>query len=240
MEIQSDFFEITTPVESKDAKLFAKIINQGIDSNLEGFTKSKFDTKQTSNGRRLVLNFHKDEIPTLVRRLEEIGTEEALMWADDIKNYKEEESLSESRIVNKKNLSKEYERSAKITNRVEERLNEGMFDATSGTEMTRGGAVPKPYVSRYNPQAGMNHYPGFGKTVNTFMPTMDAQHYGVSANLTSTEALSIAIKRVVKSGAPVNNMDFYQEVNWNLNNMGFDSAQPMDIKEGLKKMLKDK
>lgn len=240
MEIQSDFFEITTPVESKDAKLFAKIINRGIDSDLEGFTKSKFDTKQTSNGRRLVLNFHKDEIPTLIKRLEDIGGEDALMWVEDIKNYKEEESLSESRIVNKKNLSKEFERFSKITNRVDERLNEGAFDSTSGTQMTRGGSTPQSYVSRYNTQAGMNHYPGFGKTVNTFIPSMDAQHYGVSANLTSTEALLIAIKRVIKSGAPVNDMSFYQEVNWNLNNMGFESAQPMDIKEGLKKMLKDK
>ena len=86
----------------------------------------------------------------------------------------------------------------------------------------------------------MTHYPGYGKTVNTFLPGMDTQHYGASANLTFSEGLHIAIKRAIKSGAPVNNMDFYQETNWNLNNMGFDSAQPIDIKETLKKMLKDK
>jgi len=239
MEIQTDFFQITTPVNSSDAKLFTKIVNQGIDSNLEGFTKSKFDTKQTTDGRRLVLDFYKDELPILLRRLEEDGSEEALSWVEDIKQGSKE-SLSESKIVNKKNLSKEFERFSKITNRVEERLNEGMFDATSGTEMTRGGNVPTPYVSIYNTQAGIKHYPGYGKTVNTFIPGAEAQTYSGSANLTSTEALFISIKRVIKSGAPVNNMDFYQEVNWNLNNMGFDSAQPMDIKEGLKKMLKDK
>jgi len=239
MEIQTDFFQITTPVNSSDAKLFTKIVNQGIDSNLEGFTKSKFDTKQTTDGRRLVLDFHKDELPILLRRLEEDGSEEALSWVEDIKQ-KSNESLSESKIVNKKNLSKEFERFSKITNRVEERLNEGMFDATSGSEMTKGGNVPTPYVSRYNTQAGTKHYPGYGKTVNTFIPGADSPTYSGSANLTSTEALFISIKRAIKSGAPVNNMDFYQEVNWNLNNMGFDSAQPMDIKEGLKKMLKDK
>jgi hypothetical protein len=239
MEIQSDFFEITTPTESNDAKLFAKIINQGIDSNLEGFTKSKFDTKQTTNGRRFVLNFHKDELPILLRRLEEDGSEQALSWVEDIKQNSTE-NLSESKIVNKKNLSKEFERFSKITNRVEERLSEGMFDATSGTEMTRGGNAPQPYVSKYNAQAGMKHYPGYGKTVNTFIPSMDTQYYGGSANLTLSEAMCLAIKRVINSGAPVNNMDFYQEVNWNLNNMGFNSAQPMDIKESLKKMLKDK
>lgn len=239
MEIQSDFFQITTPVGSSDARLFTKIINQGIDSNLEGFTKSKFDTKQTTIGRRLVLDFHKNELPILLRRLEEEGTEQALSWVEDIKEGSKE-SLSESKIVNKKTLSKEFERFSKITNRVEERLNEGMFDATSGTEMSRGGNMPQSYVSRYSTQAGMKHYPGYGKTVNTFIPSMDTQYYGASANLTLSEGMCIAIKRVINSGAPVNNMDFYQEVNWNLNNMGFDSAQPMDIKESLKKMLKNK
>ncbi len=239
MEIQSDFFQITTPVGSSDAKLFTKIVNRGIDSSLEGFTKSKFDTKQTTDGRRLVLDFHKDELPILLRRLEEDGTEQALSWVEDIKQDSKE-SLSESKIVNKKTLSKEFERFSKITNRVEERLSEGMFDATSGTQMTRGGSVPKPYVSRYNTQAGIKHYPGYGKTVNTFIPGEEAQTYSGSANLTSAEALFIAIKRVIKSGAPVNDMSFYQEVNWNLNNMGFDSAQPIDVKEALKKMLKDK
>ena len=237
MEIESDFLEITTPVGSADAKLFTKIINMGIDSHLEGFTKSNFDTKQTTNGRRLVMKFHKSEIPTLVRRLKEEGSEEAEMWADDIENHKED--IKENKI-NKKTLSKEFERFKKINNRVDERLNEGMFDAQGGTEMTRGGATPMPYVSRYNSQAGMTHYPGYGKTVNTFLPGMDTQHYGASANLTFSEGLHIAIKRVIKSGAPVNDMSFYQEVNCNLNNMGFDSAQPIDVKEALKKMLKDK
>lgn len=239
MEIQSDFLEITTPEGSADANLFSKIINKGIDSSLEGFVKSKFDTKQNSNGRRLVLNFHKDEIPTLIRRLEEEGGEDALSWVENIKNNKEE-SLSEAKIVNKKILSKEFERFSKITNRVEERLNEGAFGGGSGTEMTRGGATPQPYTTKYNPKAGMNYYPGYGKTVNTFIPTMETPQNTTSANLTLTEAMLIAIKRVVKSGYPVNNMGFYEEINWNLNNMGFDSAQPIDIKEGLKKMLKDK
>ena len=123
MEIESDFLEITTPVGSADAKLFTKIINMGIDSHLEGFTKSNFDTKQTTNGRRLVMKFHKSEIPTLVRRLKEEGSEEAEMWADDIENHKED--IKENKI-NKKTLSKEFERFKKINNRVDERLNEGM------------------------------------------------------------------------------------------------------------------
>lgn len=81
-----EFFPITTPLASEDAKLFTKAIDLGIDSHLEGFTKSKFSKKAD----RLVLNFAKSELPILLRRLEEIGTEEALDWKSDIENYNED------------------------------------------------------------------------------------------------------------------------------------------------------
>lgn len=74
-----EFLPITTPIGSQDDKLFVDIVNKGIDSHLEGFVKSKFN--------RRVFDFHKTEIPILLRRLEEIGTEEALQWKDDIENY---------------------------------------------------------------------------------------------------------------------------------------------------------
>jgi hypothetical protein len=84
-----DYLPITTPVGSPDDKLFTEVINQGIDSHLEGFTKSKFEIKNSSLGNRRIFNFHRSEIPILLRRLEEIGTEEALQWKDDIENYKD-------------------------------------------------------------------------------------------------------------------------------------------------------
>lgn len=94
-QTESQFLPITVPISSRedsDMKLFTKVINQGIDSHLEGFTKSKFERK----GDRYILDFHKSEIPILVRRLEEIaeqtGDENALSWAEDIKNYKDEDS----------------------------------------------------------------------------------------------------------------------------------------------------
>ena len=86
-ESPDDFFPITTPVGGEDDKLFVSVVNQGIDSHLEGFTKSKFEVKDTSIGKRRVLNFHKSELPILLRRLEELGTEEALQWKSDIENY---------------------------------------------------------------------------------------------------------------------------------------------------------
>lgn len=83
MKEAGDWFPIGTPLGSPDFKLFAGIVNQGIDSHLEGFTKSEFNRK----GDRFLFNFHTSEIPILLRRLRELGTEEGDMWADDIENY---------------------------------------------------------------------------------------------------------------------------------------------------------
>jgi len=79
-----EFIPISTPVGSEDDELFTSIVNQGIDSHLEGFTKSNFEVKPGSLGNRRIFNFHKSELPILLRRLEELGTEEALQWKYDI------------------------------------------------------------------------------------------------------------------------------------------------------------
>ena len=62
---------------------------------------------------------------------------------------------------------------------------------------------------------------GQGKTVNTFI---DTQQDSISnktpkpepQGLMPEEALEVAIKRTLKSGVPVNDFAFYDEVNWNL------------------------
>ena len=92
-EQNQDFLEITAPVGSEDDKLFVGVVNQGIDSHLEGFVKSKFDVKKGSLSNRRVFNFHKSELPILLRRLDDVGTEEALQWKTDIENY--DENLNE-------------------------------------------------------------------------------------------------------------------------------------------------
>lgn len=86
-ETNPNFLPITTPVGSPDDKLFTEVINQGIDSHLEGFVKSKFEIKNSSLGNRRIFNFHREEIPILLRRLEEIGTPESLQWKEDIEKY---------------------------------------------------------------------------------------------------------------------------------------------------------
>lgn len=93
-----------------------------------------------------------------------------------------------------------------------------------------------------NPRTNQN-VTGQGVTVNTFMPsTEDINVKMYNPNYTylqSNEALSLAVKRAIESGAPINNLGFYEEVNWHLNNMGFNARQPLDIKTVLKKIIND-
>lgn len=90
------FFPIETPIGSNDYKLFEKIVNQGIDSSLEGFTKSKFG-KSPHFDNKALFNFSKDELPILLRRLEQDGSEEALDWKQAIEdsNNTPEENIDE-------------------------------------------------------------------------------------------------------------------------------------------------
>ena len=88
-----NFLEITTPKQSYDAKIFTSIVNQGIDSHLEGFTKSKFNFKQDEFHVRLVLNFHHTELPILIRRLEEYGTDTSFDWANTLRVYIEDNNI---------------------------------------------------------------------------------------------------------------------------------------------------
>jgi len=86
-----EFFPISTLMTSKDFEMFRSVINVGIDSHLKGFTKSKFEKK----GDRFYMNFHKSEIPILLGRLRELGTNEAELWAEDIENVMTKENGEE-------------------------------------------------------------------------------------------------------------------------------------------------
>jgi len=86
----NEFVPITCPAGSQDAKLFTAVVNQGIDSHLQAFTKSKFKHGNGDYGEpRLILDFHVSELPLLVRRLHELETEEAEQWANDIEELEE-------------------------------------------------------------------------------------------------------------------------------------------------------
>ena len=78
---------ITCRVGSEDFKLFSSIIDQGIDSHLEGFTESKFVIEDG----RLKMSMSKNDIKILVRRLRELDDENADQWADDIEGLEKSE-----------------------------------------------------------------------------------------------------------------------------------------------------
>ena len=79
---------------------------------------------------------------------------------------------------------------------------------------------------------------GQGETVNTFLPTIpDSARNSSFSYIKPEEALDISVRRAIESGTPINNMGFYDEINWILNNLGFDSKNPVDIKAALIKIV---
>ena len=95
--VEANFLPIETPYGSSDYKLFEKIVNQGIDSNLNRFVKSKFE-KSKNFDNKFLFNFNKEEIPILLQRLENEGSDEAFSWKEDIEQAMIEPSLDEERI----------------------------------------------------------------------------------------------------------------------------------------------
>lgn len=97
-------------------------------------------------------------------------------------------------------------------------------------------ATLKEYGNDGIPFMGMKQA-GQGETVNTFLPTIpDSARNASFSYIKPEEALDISIKRAIESGTPINNMGFYDEVNWILNNLGFDSKNPVDIKSAMIKI----
>lgn len=97
-----------------------------------------------------------------------------------------------------------------------------------------------------------NSYPQPGMTVNSIVQSdiqlskvgplgQDPQVKNlVSTELQPSEALEVAIRRTLKSGKPINNIDFYDEVNWHLNSLGFTSRLAIDIKSAILEMVNGK
>ena len=82
---------------------------------------------------------------------------------------------------------------------------------------------------------------GQGQTVNTFLPQAqnNADYNPNYTYLKPSEALKLAIERTLKSGAPINDISFYDEINLNLNKMGFNSKSALDIKNTILNSIKD-
>ena len=73
-------FDISVCLGTEDYRLFCQIINQGIDSRLTAFTKSNFHYDES----RYYFDFTICELEILIRRLTDLITDFADLWAEDI------------------------------------------------------------------------------------------------------------------------------------------------------------
>jgi hypothetical protein len=128
----TQFIKIEILPNSDDFKMFQKVVNVGIDSNLEGFTKSKFGGKADYPGKYR-MDFHLSEVPLLIRRLgelyDETGDENIISWIDDINDYasnpeKFDESSSDS-LANKHGMNAKPENLDEVTD--QERYEDVVF-----------------------------------------------------------------------------------------------------------------
>jgi len=78
----TDFFKIETPYNSEDYKMMKNVVNKGIDSHLEAFTKSKFER----GADKFVWNIHNSELPLLYRRLQDLFNETGNFDYEDLLN----------------------------------------------------------------------------------------------------------------------------------------------------------
>lgn len=86
---------------------------------------------------------------------------------------------------------------------------------------------------------GLNQSSGVGSIADDFYTNAN-KYQGAQGNLVAlkdSEALEISIKRTLNSGAPVQDIAFYDEINWNLAQLGFPSKLPQDIKTAILKLM---
>lgn len=94
------------------------------------------------------------------------------------------------------------------------------------------------YEQYFTPASvGMNRGRSVNNLTNDYNQKMGNQN-SLASSIKPSEALDIALKRTLESGAPVNNMGFYDEVNWHLQTLGSSAQQPIVIKEAINKLLK--
>jgi len=75
------------------------------------------------------------------------------------------------------------------------------------------------------------------KSLNTVSNVISGEEAN-GANLRPEEAVSVSLMRTLESGAPLNNMGFYDEINWHLSRLGHGSKNPIDIKQEILKLIK--
>lgn len=154
-------------------------------------------------------------------------------------NSNENKNKKNSQIERMKQLNETYQKRGEfIKEETSKTIDENkLSEESKRLKKLSNHRVIKEYGNDGIPFMGMKQA-GQGETVNTFLPTIpDSARNSSFSYIKPEEALEISIKRAIESGTPVNNMGFYDEVNWILNNLGFESKNPVDIKTSLIKIV---
>jgi|TARA_R110000851_G_scaffold85152_3_gene185322 hypothetical protein len=85
-------------------------------------------------------------------------------------------------------------------------------------------------------QGGTNT--GMKSLKNTVSNVVTGEDKSIGSTLRPEEAVKISLMRTLESGAPVNNMGFYDEINWHLSRLGHASKNPIDIKSEVLSLIK--
>lgn len=139
---------------------------------------------------------------------------------------KKGEIFKKKKPINEKDVSKDFKRIKELANGSKTASKKNL------NEFNQGSFTPGSYESNK------------GETVNSIFsdPTRSGKQYigaiGNSVALKESEGLELSVKRTLESGAPIDGISFYDEVNWNLNNLNFRARSPQDIKMVLLKMIK--
>ena len=154
-------------------------------------------------------------------------------------NSNENKNKKNSQIERMKHLNETFEKRGEfIKEDSKNKINENKLNEESlRLKKLTNHRLIREYGNDGIPFMGMKQA-GQGETVNTFLPTIpDSARNSSFSYIKPEEALEISIKRAIESGTPINNMGFYDEVNFILNNLGFDSKKPVDIKTTLIKIV---
>lgn len=171
-----------------------------------------------------------------------------LIDSNEVASEKTENEVSENRMIQlskaleqkdvvlKEEKNKEVNQE-KVAQEIERIKEVARLDESWGMSVNKfNGQIPSQFV------AAKQSVLGQGQTVNTFLnnntnPNSNGMHNPNFAYLSDAEALRLAISRTLNSGAPVNNLGFYEEVNQTLNNLGFLAKPPLAIKEMIIKLI---
>lgn len=119
--------------------------------------------------------------------------------------------------------------------------NEGLDKEYSRLQNLASGKANSTFKENYMSSAEWGLGGKQGRTVNSIVDQMydnpSIAYKPIRQPLQAEEGFELAIKRALKSGAPVNEMGFYDEVNWQLMSLGFPAKNPLDIKNALLKMV---